>query len=65
MFSSQAIFFMVQIKFIQKEKKMKKIRKINWNKKLLTTIEIKNKLTFRSKQWLQEETTSDELIKRW
>jgi len=43
---------MVQVTFIQKKKK----KKIKSNKKLLTrTIEIKNKLTFRSKQQIGEE----------
>ena len=44
---------MVQVRFIQKKEKEKKIKS---NKKLLTTtIEIKNKLTFRSKQQIGEE----------
>ena len=50
---SQAIFLWFKLDLFKKKKKKKKIKS---NKKLLTrTIEIKNKLTFRSKQQIGEE----------
>jgi len=53
MFSSQAIFLWFKLDLFKKKKMKKKIKS---NKKLLTrTIEIKNKLTFRSKQQIGEE----------